>query len=91
MIISVYLVLPLLVECFRCCRWGVGWGGVQVLRMMNWMVSSSAFSSSISWPRRLMSLLMSSSAAGSSAVTLTVWPGFMLSSSRRTLNTGSGQ
>ena len=60
-------------------------------RIVNSMASLSVFISSISWPRRLTSLLMSSSAAGSSARTLTVWPVFMSSSSRRTLNTGSWQ
>ena len=46
---------------------------------------------SIVWPRRLMSLWMSSSAAGSSAVIVSVWPGFMLSSWMRVRNMGSGQ
>ena len=40
--------------------------------MVIWMVSWSVFISSIVWPRRLMSLWMSSSAAGSSAVIVSV-------------------
>ena len=59
--------------------------------MVIWMVSWSVFISSIVWPRRLMSLWMSSSAAGSSAVIVSVWPGFMLSSCMRVRNIGSGQ
>jgi len=60
-------------------------------RMVNPMVSLSVLMPSISWPRRLMSLLMSSSAAGSSARTYNVCPVSMSSSSMRTRNTGSGQ
>ena len=59
--------------------------------MVIWMVWWSVFISSIVWPRRLMSLWMSSSAAGSSAVIVSVWPGFILSSWMRVRNMGSGQ
>lgn len=59
--------------------------------MVIWMVWWFVWMWSIVWPRRLMSLWMSSSAAGSSAVIVSVWPGFMLSSSMRVRNMGSGQ
>ncbi len=59
--------------------------------MVIWMVWLSVFIWSIVWPRRLMSRWMSSSAAGSSAVIVSVWPGFILSSWMRVRNMGSGQ